>query len=99
MLLTVTLPAARSLIDRVSVQVTPRLNPDAGSRGKKFRNDPTMGDSDWAATLSEGTWLRKSPCAVSRPENDSPFAAVRLMPIGTVVPESGTIESMVTVVG
>src|SRR2546426_10740094 len=54
MLVTVTLPAARSFSVVVSDHIAPSVAPDAGSRGKKFRNDPTIGDSACAAMLSEG---------------------------------------------
>ncbi len=53
MLVTVTLPAARSFSVDVSVHATPGIAPLGGSRGKKFLNDPTTGDNDCAATLSD----------------------------------------------
>ena len=99
MLVTVTLPAARSFSVTVSVQVAPTVRPLGGNRGKKFLNEPTTGARDWAAVLSDVLWLRNSPLGVSRPANESALAAPRLMPIGAVVPESTTIESIVIVVG
>src|SRR6266516_818447 len=99
MLVTVTLPAARSFSVTVSAHVAPSVRPVAGSRGKKFLNEPTTGARDWDAVLSDAFWLRNSPFGVSRPANESAFAAPRLMPIGAVVPESATIESIVIVVG
>ena len=53
MLETVTPPTARSFSTVVSVQVAPTVTPAGASRGKKFLNEPTIGDSDWAAALSE----------------------------------------------
>src|SRR6185503_2759517 len=100
MLVIVTVPAARFISVVVSVQVAPSVAPPAGSRGKKFLKPPTIGDSDCAAILSETVWVRKSPLGTSRPMNVSPFAAARLMFIGgNELPESATIESIVTVVG
>src|SRR3954452_17542113 len=99
MLFTLTLPVARSFIVTVSVHVAPCVTPAAGSRGKKLRNDPTIGDTAWAALLSDGTGLWKSPWGVSRPTNASPLATPRSTFIGTVVPESGMIESMLIVIG
>src|SRR6266513_980683 len=99
MLVTVTPPAARSISVVVSVQVAPSVAPAGGMRGKKFLNEPTTGDSACAATLSDTLRLRNSPLGLSRPANDSDFAAARLIPIGGVVPLSGTRESIVMVVG
>ena len=45
MFFTLTLPVARSFIVTVSVQVAPCLIPQTGNRGKKLRNDPTIGDT------------------------------------------------------
>ena len=95
--MTVTLPAVRSFDVTVSVHVAPSVAPVAGSRGKKFRKEPMICASNCAGVVvSEGTALRNSPVELSRPTNDRPLAPDRFSPIGTVEPESGTIESTVT---
>src|SRR2546429_5193007 len=79
MLVTVTLPAVRSFDVTVSVQVAPSVAPFAGSRGKKFRNEPMICASNWAgAVVSDATALRNSPVGRSRPMNDRDRKSTRL---------------------
>ena len=99
MLVTVTLPAERSVDLTVSVQAAPTVAPAAGKRGKKFWKDPMIRATDCEDVVSDATGLRNSPVGDSRPASDRPFAPARLIPMGTVVPESGAIESTVIVVG
>src|SRR2546422_9884623 len=94
MLVTVTLPAVRSFDVTVSVQVAPIVAPFAGSRGKKFRNEPMICASNWAGAVgSDATALRNSPVGRSRPMNDRPLAPAKLSAIGTGEPGTETIES------
>src|SRR2546428_11638541 len=94
-----TRPAVCAFDVRVAVKVGPVGALFAGSRGRKFRNEPMICASNWAgAVVSDATALRNSPVGRSRPMNDRPLAPDKLSPIGTVEPESETIESTVTVV-
>src|SRR5437764_7302655 len=99
MLVTATFPIARSFDVTVSVQVAPSVAPVVGKRGKKLRNEEmTCASVGAGAVVSDATEFRNSPLGVSRPVMDSPFTPVRLIPGGSVEPESGTIESTVIVV-
>src|SRR5919201_1959374 len=97
MMVAVTLPS--SVAVRVSVQVAPTVAPPEGRCGKKLRNDDKICAVNCAgAVVSVAAALRNAPDVLSRPAIDRPLAAERLRPGGKVEPESGTMESTVTVV-